>query len=166
MKIKILSEISPFDGLIDLEEVKLYLRVTNTEEDELIKSLVLASIKKAEAITNRSITQKEFLFYVDNAIEFELPYPPFIELVSINTDKYELDDRDILAKITLNEAQDVEVQYKTGYIQLPDDMKVWILSTTATLYENREQFSDVSSFEIPNRFLDCLLDRYKVRYFV
>ena len=166
MKVKILSEVSPFDGLMDLEEVKLYLRVTNTEEDELIKNLVLASIKKAEAITNRSIPQKEFLFYVDNTKEFELPYPPFIELVSINVDNYELDDRDTLAKITLNQAQDVQVQYKAGYITLPEDIKVWILSTTATLYENREQFSDVSSFEIPNRFLDCLLDRYKVRYFV
>jgi len=166
MKIKILNEVSPFEGLIDLDEVKLYLRVVGNEEDELIKSFVIAAIKKAEAVTNRSITQKEFLFYVDNAKEFELPYPPFIELVSINVDKYELDDRDTLAKITLEEAQDVQVQYKAGYEKIPEDMKTWILATTATFYENREHFSDTASFEVPNRYLDCLLDRYKVRYFV
>jgi hypothetical protein len=166
MKIKTLNEISPFDGLIDLEEVKLYLRVTNTEEDKLIKSFVLAAIKKAEALTNRSITQKEFLFYVDNAKEFELPYPPFIELINININDYQLDNKDVLAKITLNKVQDVEVEYKAGYEKLPEDMKVWIFSTTATFYENREQFSDTANFEIPNRFIDCLLDKYKVRYFV
>jgi len=166
MKIKILNEVSPFDGLIDLEEVKLYLRVVGNEEDELIKSFVLAAIRKAETITNRSITQKEFLFYVDEALAFELPYPPFVEIVSINVENYELDERDTLAKVILQEAQDVEVQYKAGYEKLPEDMKVWLLATTATIYENREHFSDVETYVIPNKFIDSLLDRYKVRYFV
>lgn len=166
MKIKTLNEISPFDGLIDLEEVKLYLRVVGTEEDELIKAFVLAAIKKAETITNRSITKKEFIYYLDNALEFELPYPPFIELVSINAENYELDERDELAKIVLKETQDVEVRYKAGYDELPEDLKVWIYATTATIYENRENFSDVESYEIPNRFLDSMLDKYKIRYFV
>jgi hypothetical protein len=164
--IKILSEADAFDsGLIDLEDVKLYLRVVDTAEDELIKSLVRAAIKKAEAITNRAITQKELIYYLDNALEFELPYPPFIEIVSVNVENYELDTRGELAKITLQEAQDIEVQYKAGYSILPEDLKIWIYSTTATLYENRETISDVEFYNVPTRFIDSLLDRYKVRWF-
>ena len=166
---------------ITLDEVKQYLRIVTNEEDSLLTTLLLASTQKAEAIINRALSIKTYELYLDKLQTFELPKPPFRTLNSIQVlqnneyidfNAYKLDDKDTLAKIIINEISECEdinclkVEFECGYEILPNDIKIWILATISTLYENREQISDVNSYELPNRFIDSLLDKYKVRYFV
>ena len=53
-------------GLITLEEAKAYLRVTTSDEDELIKSLISAATKQVQDITRQS--DEEFMANEEKAL--------------------------------------------------------------------------------------------------
>jgi uncharacterized phiE125 gp8 family phage protein len=206
MKLKLLSKQAPN---IALDDVKNYLRVITTDEDNLITAMINAAVDKAEAITNRALSVRSYELYLDKAEvitnralsvrsyelylgkvqSFEIPKPPFTSLTSIEVkngdnyvafDGYLLDDKSEPAKVIINNYFAVDcyknaiyknainclkVTYSCGYSEIPEQIKIWIYSAVATMYENREQISDFQSFEMPNRFIDSLLDPYKVRFF-
>jgi uncharacterized phiE125 gp8 family phage protein len=186
MKLKLLNKQAPN---IALDDVKNYLRITTTDEDTLISAMITAAVDKAEVITNRALSVRSYELYLDKVQSFEIPKPPFISLNSIEVknndsyvafDGYLLDDKSEPAKVIINNYFAVDcgknaiyknainclkVTFSCGYSEIPEQIKIWIYSAVATMYENREQISDFQSFEMPNRFIDSLLDPYKVRFF-
>ena len=181
MKLKVLTKQAPD---IVLDDVKNYLRITTTDEDNLITAMITAAVDKAETITNRALSVRTCELYLDIVQSFEIPKPPFTSLTSIEIksgdnyvafDGYLLDDKSEPAKVIINDYFAVDcgenainclkVDYECGYSEIPEQIKIWIYSTVATMYENREQIADLQSFQMPNRFIDSLLDPYKVRFF-
>jgi uncharacterized phiE125 gp8 family phage protein len=181
MKLKVLTKQAP---KIVLDDVKDYLRITTTDEDNLITAMIIAAVDKAETITNRALSVRTCELYFNVIRSFEIPKPPFTSLTSIEVkngdsyvafDGYLLDDKSEPAKVIINDyfssgcggnsINCLKVNFDCGYSDIPEEIKIWIYSAVATMYENREQISDFQSFEMPNRFIDSLLDPYKVRFF-
>jgi len=176
MKLKIVSK-EAYN--INIDDVKSFLRVTDDTEDGLINLFIQTACKKAEEITNRALSLTTFELYEDKIINIELPKPPFIELKAVEVlqngtytaiDYYTLDDKSEPAVLMFenttecNDLNCLKITYTAGYSEIPGPIKNWVFVTIGTLYENREQISDVSTYELPNRFIDSLLDSYKVRF--
>jgi uncharacterized phiE125 gp8 family phage protein len=71
--------------------------------------------------------------------------------------------------VTRDTANAVAVRYFAGYADasaVPRDMRAWLLLTAAFLYAQREAFvineRGQSTTEIPSRFIDSLLDPYRI----
>jgi uncharacterized phiE125 gp8 family phage protein len=71
-------------GLISLDEMKTWLRVTSTDEDALISATTAGAISYAENYLNRAIGQNSYIMNLD-AFEdvIYLFRPPVIEVTSI-----------------------------------------------------------------------------------
>lgn len=121
----------------------------------------------------------------------ELPRPPFVSITSVtyfdaagssvvmDAAGYSLLDasESIPASIypvgggfwpdTCRRPDAVRIRYSAGWPSssaVPENIKTWIKYRTATMYANREGVvvGNVSVAEIPGRFLDGLLDRWRI----
>ncbi len=129
---------------ITLDEAKTHLRVTNSEEDTSIESLIQTAREKCELISNRSYIQQKWKLSFDDWPDFpvELPRPPLRSVEKIeykdkdgnisewNTDNYIVDDQSFVPQIYLSDdyefpsddlypANSVIITYQAGYE--PDD---------------------------------------------
>jgi uncharacterized phiE125 gp8 family phage protein len=65
-----------------------------------------------------------------------------------------------------DQANAMQIRYVTGYgnsgSSVPPDLRAWLLMTAAFLFANREAMSvDGKVADVPNRFVDALLDPYR-----
>ena len=72
---------------LDLEEIKLHLRIPNgeTAEDDLLNGLQDAAVEYVENHTNRKLLTQEWRVYFNDWPEedsFEIPYPPLQSIAS------------------------------------------------------------------------------------
>lgn len=80
---------------LDLEETKKALKIVPTTEDTLIDSWISAARQQFELDTDRQImaaTREITWLGTPNQRELELPYPPFLEVVSLTVDGDEVDE--------------------------------------------------------------------------
>jgi uncharacterized phiE125 gp8 family phage protein len=153
---------------ITLEEAKLHLRVTNTEEDNLIKSLITVARQRCESVTNRALVSTTFELIMDSFPEkIVLPMPPTESITWIKYTDYEgteeeMPEEDYIfynsepAVIVPAYGKDwpsfnpypkgaVKVRYVAGYKSsedpgfiLPEVIKEAMLLIIGIFYENRE----------------------------
>ena len=175
---KLVQTAKPTNKPVSLDEAKTHLRVLHDEEDALIDMLISAATDKAEQITNRQLAQATYELYGDTVpSSVELPKPPLVEVVSVQAMKdgiytdidYTLDDKADPAVLYIDdtssddEKNTFRVSYKAGYTQCPPAIKQWILVQIATMYEQRESYSEKNVVNMPRTFVDNLLDSYRVR---
>lgn len=70
---------------VSLEEAKAHLRVTDTDEDDLITSLVQAGREYVEAFTNRAVLPQTWYWKADRlpCVAIWLPKPPLVSITSV-----------------------------------------------------------------------------------
>ena len=74
-------------SIVSLNEVKLYLSVTNTQEDVMITSMITNAILQAEKYLNRDILAKTREFYLVRVEEpINLYYAPVASVNSVTID--------------------------------------------------------------------------------
>lgn len=126
---------------ITLIEAKSHLRVTSSDDDTMLNSLIQAARENAEEFTSRALAQQTWKMYLQDwpsGDYFEIPYPPLQSITHIkytdsdddqttwSTDEYEVDTdsepgRIILAygeswpSTTLHPKNPIEVQFVAGY---------------------------------------------------
>lgn len=64
---------------VTLADTKAHLRITSTNQDDMINDLITIATDRVEGITNRALTKKKLRLYIDNwpcGDSIELPYPP------------------------------------------------------------------------------------------
>jgi uncharacterized phiE125 gp8 family phage protein len=147
--------------IVSLTEAKSHLRVTNTSEDNLISSYLLASIEWAEGFCHRSFAGDTFTITAPD-FDFDLENPPVASVASVEykaygTDayttiantSYKLDTNSIkpcvefienyvLPNLALvNDA--VKIVYTSGYDSntLPPLVKIAILLKCSSFYDKR-----------------------------
>jgi uncharacterized phiE125 gp8 family phage protein len=176
---------------VSLATAKLHCKVDHSADDALITSMIRAAARSAEQQLNRALMEQQWLCSLDEfpATGIVLGKPRVIAIASIiytnpaGTDvtlpgsAYTL-DADALPGLVLpalgttwpaTSAQPnaVRVTFTAGYgadaAAVPDDVAVWLLLQVATLYRNREAFTQgVSVAELPGRFADGLLDAQRL----
>jgi uncharacterized phiE125 gp8 family phage protein len=174
---------------LTLAEAKLHLRVTGSDEDALITSLIVAARRMAEQRSGRALCDQTWELALDAfpAGAIELPRPPVSSIVSIKyldaagadqtlaADQYALDNyggqhwalpaQDVAWPGTLAAANAVKVRFVAGYgaaAAVPADIKAWLLLAIGTLYAQRETVVADQAVELPGGFWQSLLDPYRV----
>jgi uncharacterized phiE125 gp8 family phage protein len=165
---------------------------SGTTEDALINQLISAARGEAENEIRRALITQTWEKYLDAFPEgIELFYPPFISLTSIvyvdingtpqtlAGTEYAVDDKQEPAWVvpaygkvwpdtrgdTINA---VTVRFVCGYgaaADVPAGIKAWLLIRIGDLYQNRDTITvggGVNTSVIPTRFVDSLLDRYRI----
>jgi hypothetical protein len=154
------AEIEP----VSLEEAKLYARIDGSSEDALITALIKAARVNLEkqmskCILPKTVTINSFSY----SYSFQLPYAPLL----LESDVTKVATFDILnnemplnyivntglfPKINIiNGSQGYKFQmvYKAGFAVVPEDIKLAIKMLVNTMYERREDFSDLAAIQSP-----------------
>ena len=177
----------PAEEPITLARAKQHLRVDQTHEDALIDALIVAAREQAEAQTGRALVTQQWRLTLDEfpAGDILLPRPP---LVSVQSIAYRDSAGDmqpfanfsaftsgILGRIApvwstnwpsvRRDPEAVVIDYTAGYGNanaVPESIKIWMLLTLGTLYENRQTVLPGQFAELPRAAWDGLLDPYRV----
>lgn len=177
---------------VSLAEFKLQARIDGSDEDALLALIIAAARAKAENYTGTAIMPQTWEQTLDawpsagGAVE--LLKPPVALIASVTyldpaglpqvlaPGAYVLDDATYPGWLlpvagtgwptARCGANVIGIRYITGYpsaAAVPADMKSWLLLTAAFLYEQREVMAMGERIaEIPGRFVDSLLDPYRI----
>ena len=85
--LKVVSTLGNPSSIVSLDQAKLYLSVTNTQEDVMITSMITNAILTAEKYLNRDILAKQREFYLVEVNEpINLYYSPIASVESVTED--------------------------------------------------------------------------------
>lgn len=157
MAIKILVE--PAIEPVTLLESKAWLRLDNTDEDDLLTALIKTARTRAETITNRAMitqtVQETVTRYSANGV-IDLSFAPMqainsvvkiassgAETILVPTDYFADLDNNRIKVNSLSGAASFRVEYIAGYgllaADVPAPLKTAILLQIAWLFEHRDE---------------------------
>lgn len=174
---------------VTLAEAKLHARIDHTADDALITALIVAAREQAEHITGRGLinqTWEKVLPAFADAVDLDLA--PVASITSVkyldsagaeqtlaNT-VYDLIEENLPPRLVLKTGQSwpaaftaddaVRIRFVAGYgasgADVPQSIRAWMMVRIASLYAQREAFAAGSVAELPGRFIDGLLDAYRI----
>lgn len=166
--------------IVTLSEAKSFMRVSTSDDDTLIGTIIEAVIDSSELYTGLSFRTKEMtLEYQEYGQEIILPYGPHVSVDAVRT-KYQGEETTVSSDhywvtgqefFTLNLSeffthQQIEIDVTTGYGagSVPALIKLAILKATLSNYEDRQDLIEGSANMLPNSSTS-LLDKYKRVHF-
>ncbi len=165
MALTLLDDSPNADEPLSLDEAKAHLRVTATDEDDLIWSLIIAAREYAENFTHRALMARTWEWRVDDfgCWQLQVPLAPLQSVSSIvyvdgqgdtqtlATTEYQVDAASTPPRIqpaygktwpqTRPQLNAVTVEFVAGYGgagDVPQQIKQALLLIIAELYERRE----------------------------
>lgn len=183
-----LKLITPPAELITLAEAKVQLRLgSETDEDALISALITSARLQCEHIIGRGIGAQTWRRTLDAfpVGGIELGMPPVASISALQyidtsgatqtlaPSAYTLDNASddeafVLPAYgtdwpdTLDTANAVSVTFVCGLTALPENLRAWMLLQIGTLYRHRESVQSGQVTELPSKYTDGLLDRWRV----
>jgi hypothetical protein len=149
----------PLQEPLTLEEVKIFLRLSTDQENEILKTLITSSRAYVEGVTGRALLKQGWLMHLKmpypasfpltrmktGEIEITLPFPPLLSVdfvkVGGNNVSYQLTDNKILLE-PYHWKKDISVSFWAGYGEdpstLPPDLKMAVLMATRFFYEGQK----------------------------
>ena len=125
------------------EQAKDWMRVSNNEDDLIIENLIISARSIIELYLNKSLKKRTVTATLINRCgNIELPFQPFVELVSITDSEgtaitdYKLTG-ETYKRLLYPEADHIKVVYKAGFDDVPQHIKAAIMAQVSFMYENR-----------------------------
>ena len=151
---------------VGLDEMKVYLKIDDDADDELLQTMITASVAECENFTGRALISRSYSLFMDVFPEqgsVTLSKPPMVSVTQILTydaadvpsiwsaDNYFVDDASLAARVILKEqgqvpiparlVNGIEIQYIAGYGTATDDVPSALISgikrRVTELYEHR-----------------------------
>ena len=157
----------PASEPVSLAEAKNYLRITDSDDDALINSLVTAIRQKAETWTRRSLITQTWTLWLDSvpaSVMLSIPFSPLQSVTHIksydsantvstfDSSKYLVDGASIPGRIGLNDGQTwpnalrrmnaLEIEFVAGFgdeSSVPETIKQGILQWVKLLFANKSK---------------------------
>lgn len=175
------------DESITLAQAKLHLRVDHDTDDTRITAMITAARETAEHELGRPLGTQVWQITLDAFPAVELFIGPDVTgivsiqyldsagvLQTLDDAAYVLDNAEaercfvIPAEGTdwpasYDSANAVRVRISCGLTPVPETVRAWMLMHIGALYKHAESVtSGVSVAELPGRFVDRLLDRWRI----
>lgn len=168
---------------ITLEEAKMHLKVSEPDEDALIRTFIAAARGMLEQRTNRKLMLQTIEFSPEYWGPISIPAAPFVALSSVSytdaagapavldplalyVNPYAEPATVALTWPSLYSGSRPVVRAVVGYASaedVPAELKAWMLLAIGTLYENRASvIAGVSVAELPEDFMKMLWHPYMV----
>jgi uncharacterized phiE125 gp8 family phage protein len=174
---------------ITLAEIKLQCRIDSSDEDPLLAIIISAARSKCEGLLSRALITQTWEQVIDSFPDgrLELGQPPVQSITSVtyvdtasvtqtmDPAGYTLDNINAPGwalpvstwPSTADVSNAVRVRFVAGYgasgASVPADIRAWLLLTAAYLYSQREAIDATGkAADIPSRFVDSLLDPYRL----
>lgn len=185
---------APTSEPVTTAEAKTHLRVTTSDDDTYIGTLITVARKHVETITGRALINQTWDYFLDNFPPGDKIVIPLPRLSSVTTvkytdkdnaqttftaSKYIVDTNNEPGQIVLAYGESwptftprpinaVEIRFVAGYgsgaANVPEGIKQAMLLLIAHWYENREPITDLNMKEIPET-ANALLWPYRVMQF-
>jgi uncharacterized phiE125 gp8 family phage protein len=158
------ADVAPVTEPITLAEAKEYARIDGEAEDTLITSLIKVARLHCEsymgkAIIRKTVTIDSFSF----PYQWQIPYGPLAsasdvtKVVTIDQNNVETSlnyqvNVGLFPKIAITSGDQsfkFKMIYTAGFTTVPEDIKLAIKMMVNTLYERREDFSDLQAIPSP-----------------
>jgi len=167
--------VTPPTPAVSLDDAKAYYRVIGNDEDAVITQTIASATMQASDITGLGLGVVTIDVYLEDFSSAKLPKPPAQSVESVTYTA-----QDGTAKVYVDYALkesvidfgtppddwdggEIVVRVTTGYAEIPDRIKMWILITGLTLFEHRESLVDGTIVsDKKKRYHDHLLDEYRV----
>lgn len=177
----------PTDTPITLSEAKNHAYITINDDDDLIEGMIESATELCENYTGTQLSSATFEQSVQEWDNINLLKTPLKTIQSLNyydeddniqtlvfDDYFYIDDYVVPNRIVMKQGAEfpslstrvnpIIITFIAGYDNIPNPIKSWLKIQVATFYEHREEFTDFKTNEIGNRYVDRLLDQYKVTY--
>jgi len=138
------------DGVITepvtLTEAKNFCKIDISTDDDLINVLITAARQMCEAYTGVGFVEHEAVAVLNNSNgDIYIPYGPMIEIISVENEQGTTLVLDLDYTLGGNEfkrlktpyANNITIDYITGYTTLPEALKTALLNQVYYLYDNR-----------------------------
>lgn len=180
----LVQTVAPISEPITLDEAKLFMKVIEYDEDDLINVMITASREYVENYTNRQIMEATFEL-TTNSIYSGMPLPKnpiqsvtkieYMDLEgnyqTISTDNYYTYIDLGITKLFINDLPSYKddmrafkITFVSGYENIPSSIKTYMKMQVSTMFENREQYVVGASIETnANPMLDKLLNFYRIK---
>ena len=147
----IIDHFLEYDGAIvepvTVEEAKLYCRITDSVEDNLIEELIIQSREAIEKVTNLTLVPKiATVWFTNLSGMFQFQYGPiqdFTELLNAEGDEIDPDNYRLVGgqypSLARPMWEQLKATYSCGYPEgeVPTELKIAILDQVSYGYENR-----------------------------
>lgn len=167
--------VTPPQPAVTIDDAKAYYRIIGNDEDVVIEQTVSAATIQASDITGLGLGVATLDVYIDGFVDTALPKPPLQSVDSVSyvatddTTKQYADYSVSDGVISFGNApsdwngEEIVVRITTGYTDIPDRIKMWILITGLTLFEHRESLVEGTIVsDTKKSYHDHLLDEYRV----
>lgn len=168
--------------VVTVAEAKDHLRVTHSDDDSYIETLIKAASAHAAYFQGRTYLQKQRVEYYDGFFDIiKPPYPPLVSVDSIqyvdvdgvtqtvSSDDYRIDTGSEPGRITpaygkawpatRSVTNAVILTYQAGYSSralVPDEIKHAVLLLVGHLYEHRESVTEAKLIIAPQSYYSLL----------
>lgn len=183
MRIEITSAAPDYSTILSTADLKTHLRVTHNAEDSLIASLRDAACMYVEGYCNTKLHDTEAIAYLTSFYRAAFPVGPVTSITEVRyqttsstawADATVLDSGNWFSSSTqpavidfINEpstyeysVHPVQISFNYGHESCPEPLVHAIRLLAAHLYENRQEVTDRSSFQI-RLGVEALLQQYR-----
>lgn len=167
---------APGAEALDLDAVKLHLRVDHAADDDLIADLIAVATEQAESYTGRALIRQSWTV-TDTAATWPLALLrwPVLDITSLTADGVQhVTDGVLDSAFTLYPGDDAQLSgsgtavtvvyragYGTDYTAVPAPIRQWMMLKIGALYEHRESVIVGANAGHALGFVDGLLAPYR-----